>query len=93
MNPYVDVARPLQMQLGGSEEGVAPQRPRQVRRLVVCTDPRGSAIRETLHIFSSERRNIVAQVRRQAVETSVFPAINTGRTVCAAMRYFIDDCR
>ena len=33
----------------------------------------GPEIRETLHILNPERRNIVALVRQQAVESSVFP--------------------
>jgi hypothetical protein len=33
----------------------------------------GPEIHETLHIFNPERRNIVAQVRREPVESSVFP--------------------
>src|ERR1700750_1730577 len=33
----------------------------------------GPEIHETLHILNPERRNIVAQVRREPAESSVFP--------------------
>jgi hypothetical protein len=87
------------MHFGQQAEGVTPRRPRPIHRNVDIADPSGLAIHETLHIVNPERRNIVAQVRREAVESSVLSSnpccgrAVTQRKMCGAMRQFIDDCR
>jgi len=53
----------------------------------------GLRIYETLHIFNSERRNIVALVRQELVETSVLSGNWRPVRIVCAMRQFVDDRR